>query len=295
MKANVNQILIPMDFSDQALIALDQSYNLAQFYNAEITLLYVIEESGALSRIFSKSYDEAAMKKEVEEKLYELAKETEKKKKIKVNTIVAKGSVYEKILEVSDMLSAKMIMMGCNGTVGIRKRFIGSNALRVVREANCPVITIKGKHHREGCKNIVLPIDLSKETREKVTKAIELGKLYGSTIRVVSVLFTLDEFVVNKLTRQMEQVRAYIQKAGVKSTAEMIKAIKGDESLAQAIIDYSNKVDADLIMIMTQQENDSTPLFIGSTAQGIINNSDVPVMSIVPVPKREVGGGFVPY
>jgi nucleotide-binding universal stress UspA family protein len=294
MKATANQILIPMDFSDQALIALDQSYNLASFYNAEITLLYVIEESGALSKIFAKSIDEAAIKKEIENKLHELAVDTEKKKKMKVNTIVAKGAVYEKILEVADMVNAKMIIMGSQGTVGIRKRFIGSNALRVVREASCPVITIKGKHHREGCKNIVLPIDLSKETREKVSKAIELGKLYGSTIRVVSVLFTLDEFVVNRITRQMDQVKSFIQKAGVKCTAEMIKAIKGEESLAQAIVDYSNKVDADLIMIMTQQESDTTPLFIGSTAQGIINNSDVPVMSLVPTLKTSVSG-FIPY
>jgi nucleotide-binding universal stress UspA family protein len=292
MKTSTNQILIPMDFSDQALIALDQSYNLAQFYNAEITLLYVIEEGGALSRIFSKSFDEAAMKKEVEDKLDELAKETEKKKKIKINTIVTRGAVYEKILEIADMVNCKMIMMGCNGTVGIRKRFIGSNALRVVRESKCPVITIKGKHHNEGAKNIVLPIDLSKETREKVNKAIELGKLYGSTIRVVSVMFTLDEFVVNKLTRQMEQVRAFIVKGGVKATAEMVKAIKGDETLAQAIVDYSNKVDADLIMIMTQQEKEGTPLFVGSTAQGIINNSDIPVMSIIPSP--DSGAAYIP-
>ena len=294
MKSTVNQILIPMDFSDQALIALDQSYNLADFYNAQLTLLYVIEEGGALSRIFSKSFDEAAMKKEIEEKLYELAKETEKNKKLKVNTMVARGAVYEKVLEVADMIGATMIIMGTHGTVGIRKRFIGSNALRVVREANCPVITIKGKHHREGCKNIVLPIDLSKETREKVSKAIELGKLYGATIRVVSVLFTLDEFVVNKLTRQMDQVKSFIQKSGVKCTAEMIKAIRGDENLAQAVIDYSNKVDADLIMIMTQQEGENTPLFVGSTAQGVINNSDIPVLSIVPTVKRDIST-FVPY
>lgn len=288
MKSTVNQILIPMDFSDQALIALDQSYNLAHFYNAEITLLYVMEESGPLSKIFAKSIDETAIKKQIEEKLYELAQETEKKKKIKINTIVAKGSVYEKVLEIADMVNASMIMMGTQGTVGIRKKFIGSNALRVVRESKCPVVTIRGKHHREGCKNIVLPIDLSKETREKVNKSIELGKLYGATIRVVSVLFTLDEFLVNRLTRQMDQTKSFIQKAGVKCTAEMIKAIKGEESLSQAVVDYSNKVDADLIMIMTQQEGEHTPMFIGSTAQGIINLSDVPVMSIVPTLKHDV-------
>jgi nucleotide-binding universal stress UspA family protein len=293
MNSSVNQILIPIDFSDQAIIALDQSYNLAKFYSAELTLLYVIDEGSTVNRIFQKPIDEEALKKEVEKKLKELGTEVTKKHKIKVNTVIAKGHIYDKILEVADMISAKMVIMGTNGTVGLKKRFIGSNALRVVKEANCPVVTIKGKHPREGCKNIVLPIDLTKESREKVDSAIELGKLYGATIRVVSVLFTLDEFVVNRITRQMEQVKNFIKKAGVKCTAEMIKTSKGQETLANAVVDYANKVDADLIVIMTQQEGDTTPLFIGSTAQGIINNSEIPVMRIVPVIKRDVE--FSPY
>jgi nucleotide-binding universal stress UspA family protein len=289
-----NQILIPVDFSDQSYIALEQSYNLCKFYNAELTLLYVIEESGPLAKLFVAPIDEDTLKKEVERRLRELAGETEKAKNIKINTMVARGSVYEKILEVADLINAKMIIMGTNGTVGLKKKFIGSNALRVVRESKCPVITLKGKHHKEGCKNIVLPIDLTAETREKVGKAIELGKLYGATIHVVSILFTKDEFVVNKLTRQMEQAKNAIKKAGVKCTAEMIKAVHGHESLAQSVIDYSNKMDADLIMIMTQQEGAFHPLFIGSTAQGVINHSDIPVMSIVPTVKIEVEG-FTPY
>ncbi len=293
MNSSVTQILIPVDFSDQALIALDQSYNLARFYQAELTLLYVMDEGNAMNRLFHKPVDEDAMKKEIEQKLEELGKDVSKKHDVKVNTLVAKGHIYDKILEVADMISAKMIIMGTNGTVGLKKRFIGSNALRVVKEATCPVVTIKGKHPREGCRNIVLPIDLTKDSREKVNNAIELAQLYGATVRVVSVLFTLDEFVVNRLTRQMEQVKNFIKKAGVRCTAEMSKAIKGHETLAHAVIDYANKVDADLIMIMTQQEGEITPLFIGSTAQGIINNSEIPVMSIVPAVKHDVD--FSPY
>ena len=54
----------------------------------------------------------------------------------------------------------------------MKQRVVGSNSLRIIRECKCPVITIKGKHHREGCQNIVLPLDLTKETREKVTNAM---------------------------------------------------------------------------------------------------------------------------
>jgi nucleotide-binding universal stress UspA family protein len=166
--------------------------------------------------------------------------------------------------------------------------------LRVVRESHKPVITIKGKHHRKGCQNIILPLDLTKETKEKVTKAIEFAKRFGSIIRVVSVLLTNDEFVVNRLTRQLDQVKKYIEEQGVDCTAEIVRDTKGGQSLSESVIDYANKAKGDLIMIMTQQEEDFTDFFIGSSAQGIINESDIPVLSIIPTPKKDTTV-FTPY
>jgi nucleotide-binding universal stress UspA family protein len=288
MIQSTNKILVPVDFSEQSLIALEQSYNLAREYHAEITLLHVIEEAGMLAKFFSNQQHDD-LKKKVQKELDDLAADVEKKAKIKVNTLIAKGPVYEKIAEVAEIINTTMIVMGTNGDEGKKKRFIGSNALRVVREASVPVITIKGKHHRKGCKNIVLPLDLSKETREKVTKAIELSRLFkGATIRVVSVLFTTDEFVVNRLTRQLGQVKSFLEKEGIECTAEIIKGIKGEETLAENILEYAQKVDGDLIMIMTQQEVDFTQFFIGSSAQEIINHSKIPVLSIRPLPKKDM-------
>ena len=281
-KSVKSKIVVPIDFSEQSMIALGQSYNLAREYGAEILLLHVMEE-GILPKVVTAKHL-ADMKKDIQKSLDKLAEETSKKSKITVDTMIAKGKVYEKIIEVADMVGALMIIMGCNSRKKLRARFIGSNALRVVREATCPVITIKGKHHREGCKNIVLPLDLTKETKDKVQKAIDVAKLgsFKAAIRVVCVLQIKDEFIVNRHTRQMEQVKSYIQKQGVECSAEIIKTTKGEDTLAQCIIDYANKVDGDLLMIMTQQEANFTRMFIGSTAQEIVNNSDIPVMSIIP-------------
>ncbi len=295
MIQSTNKILVPIDFSEQSLIALEQSFNIAREYNAEITLLHVIEEAGAIAKFFSKEQNED-VKKTIQKDLDKLAASVEKKVKITVNTLVAKGSIYEKIAEVAELINATLIIMGTNGDDGKRKRFIGSNALRVVRESIVPVITIKGKHHRKGCKNIVLPLDLSKETREKVTKAIEFSKLFGgATIRVVSVLFTTDEFVVNRLTRQLGQVKTFLEKEEIECTAEIIKGIKGEETLAENILEYATKVEGDLIMIMTQQEVDFTQYFIGSSAQEMINHSQIPVLSIRPVHKKDTTSFPNPY
>ncbi|MFI5164029.1 MAG: universal stress protein [Bacteroidia bacterium] len=277
-----SKIVVPIDFSEQSLIALGQSYNLAREYDAEIFLLHVMEDGGLAKFLTTKNLKD--MKKDIQKRLDKLAEDTFKKSKIPVETMIAKGKVYEKIIEVAEMVGALMIIMGSSSKKKIKVRFIGSNALRVVREATCPVITIKGKHHREGCKNIVLPLDLSKETKDKVRQAIDFAKLgaFKAAIHVVSVLQSTDEFIVNKLTRQLDQVKSYIQKQGVECSAEIIKTIKGEETLAQCIIDYAHKVDGDLLIIMTQQEANFTRMFIGSTAQEVVNNSDIPVLSIIP-------------
>ena len=69
----------------------------------------------------------------------------------------------------------------------------------------------------------------------------------------------------------------------VKTSIELVKT--EGRSLPKAIIDYSKDNEADLIIIMTQQENDFTTYFIGSAAQSILYNSDIPVMSVCPVIK----------
>ena len=56
----------------------------------------------------------------------------------------------------------------------------------------------------------------------------------------------------------------------------------GNMPIQDYLLDFAKKSNADLLMIMTQQENDFTDLFIGSQAQAIINHSEVPVLSIIP-------------
>lgn len=286
-------ILVPVDYSEQSIIALEQAISLSKVFHSEIHVLSVLNEDFSLSKLFDDS-DTAEMDKRAKAKLNDFLKAKSEEFGIELKGIQVHGKVYEQVVNTADVLDAQFIVMGTAGTPTLKKKFIGSNALRVVRESHKPVITIKGKHHRKGCQNIVLPLDLTKETREKVAKAIEFAKRFGSIVRVVSVLMTNDEFVVNRLTRQLDQVKKYIEEQGVVCTAEIVRDTKGDNTLADSIIDYSNKCKGDLIMIMTQQETDFTDFFIGSAAQGIINGSDIPVLSIIPSPKKDTTT-FVPY
>jgi nucleotide-binding universal stress UspA family protein len=279
MTGSKNHILVPIDFSEQSLIALEQSYNLARLNLAEITLINVIEESFHLP--FISKPDTSELESHIAKELDKLASETMQKMNVRITTIVRHGKVYEEIQKAAQDLNSTFIIMGTTGSIGIKK-FIGSNALRVIREAPCIVITIKGKKHRFGCKNIVLPLDLTKETREKVKKAIEIAKLFGSTIHLLSVQTTDDEFIVNKLHRQMHQVHEFIKEHDVNCTDKFVQS----DDIASSVLKYSNEINADLIMIMTQEENWTDLMFIGSSAQEIINSSDIPVLSIRPKERK---------
>lgn len=286
-------ILVPIDYSEQSVIALEQALSLSKVFDSKIHVLNVISEEFSLSKLFDDK-DKVEFEKRAAAKLEEFIADKNTEYRVDLGYSQVHGKIYEQIVNSADILNAQFIVMGTAGSSSLKKRFIGSNALRVVRESHKPVITIKGKHHRKGCQNIILPLDLTKETKEKVAKAVEFAKRFGSIVRVVSVLMTYDEFIVNRLTRQLDQVKKYIMEQGVDCTAEIVRDTKGGQSLADSIIDYANKSKGDLIMVMTQQEEDITDYFIGSAAQGIINESDIPVLSIIPTMKKDTTV-FHPY
>jgi nucleotide-binding universal stress UspA family protein len=277
-----NHILVPIDFSQQSLIALGQSYNLARLTKASLTLIYVIEEHFHLP--FTDKKENKSLDKNVLKELKKLADETYAKSGVKTDTMVVHGKVYEEIQNAAKKLKSSMIIMGTNGSGKGLKRFIGSNALRVIREAPCPVITIKGKKHRTGCKRILLPLDLTKETKEKVTKAIEFANLFGSHIYLLSILTTDDEFIVNRLKRQMQQVEDYIKESDVTCSHQFVQ---GDDVEVE-VLKNAKAINADLIMIMTQQDSKLIDMFIDSEAQEVINGSDIPVLSIRPKERKSV-------
>ncbi len=287
MRGEVRQIVIPVDFGEQSLIALKQSYNLATKSGSEITLVHVIDDdffNSFQNMMSSKSNYEEEYKNEVSEKLKKLAGDVAIETGIRVHAVLRVGKIYEEIVDIAKSLNAALIIMGTMGAVGLKKKIVGSNASRVVREAECPVITIKGKAHRFGIKHILLPLDLTKETKEKVDKAIELAQMFGSVIHIVTIVESNDEFILKKLTRQMNQVNAFISNADVECTSEFVE----DEDVVDGILKTAQKTESDLIMIMTQQEVGFTDLFISSAAQEIINNSDIPVLSIRPAPKKNL-------
>ena len=281
-------ILVPIGFTNQSIIALQQAVVVAKHTDSELFLLSVVEMPTAIQKIFS-DYEEKQkqFKEKLRENLLDLSSNYCDGVK-NVKCMVTSGKIYEEIIDVADSINANLIVMGTDGTPkDIKKKFIGSNANKVVRSAPCPVITIKGKSVSTSCEVIALPLDLNKETREKVTYAIQYARLFNSSIKVFSVSYDNDDdSIKNKLNRNLSQVNDFISSKGISCSIDLLE-ISTSASFSGSIVKYTEDINADLIMIMTKGEDNLDLNFLGSNARKLINKSDIPVMSIRPSVKKD--------
>ncbi len=280
-------ILVPVDFSPKSIIAFEQATHLAKLLKHDIMLLYVHEETGVFSKLFSDSEEDTKVMEKLQNKLNEISNHFGIICGVRIKTMLGKGRISTKIVEIAEMLNAHMIVMGTNSEED-HVTTIGANTHRVVRWAKCPVITINGLEHHSGCRSILLPLDISNETRQKVTRAIEMAKYFGSTIKVVSALsHKYNKAQIIKIKSQLNQVENFILERNIDCNTELIETTKDEKSVVPIILKYAEEQgDIDLIMIMTQQEVGWIEKFIDSEAQEMIRTAKIPVMSIAP---KEIG------
>jgi len=284
-------ILVPMDFSEHAEFALDQAIKVAKLTEGVVNVLYVHQDKkGVLSQLFSNKhmelFDEA-----VKDKLQKLIDDKHDETGVQFHYELEHAtSVPSKIIEVAKAKKSAMIVMGKGRLYdeGVERFIIGSVTSRVIRYSKIPVITVSKSCTEDVCRNIMLPLDLSKDTRQKVSWGIQMAKIFGAKIKVVSALWDENKpEVVKPLKAQMNQVEKFIREAGIEVEAKIIKASVDATSLVPIMMKYiETEGDIDLVLIMTQQENEFSSFFLGSTATEFIRKSPSPVMSIVP---REIG------
>src|SRR5687768_16081136 len=146
-------ILIPVDFSKQSYIAVKQTYTLAKFTKSKIILLHV-------SAVGS---DDRGSDLEA------LAQTTREESGLAVEAINLQGDVYELTNKKAEELGCSLVVLALDENAKFKTGIFGggSSVPKFLQAANCPVITLRSVENRDGLKNIVMPFDLTPESREK--------------------------------------------------------------------------------------------------------------------------------
>ncbi len=285
MSLDINKILVPTDFSKASLAALDHAAFIAKNTNAAVVLLHVIKTNDYDSILDNKKKkgDEASdLERKIKAKLDEILKDHPKLKGFKKSSLILKGKTYREILNAIDTEEADLVIMGKHGmsVQGEKSRFIiGSNTQKVLEGAPLPVITVRSSEKVE-CDNILLPLDVTKQTTKKVNTAIAWAKAFGSKVHIVTVSSFLDDFVsdVTTLKKNLKLVADEVAKNGVKCTTKVIKF----KSVPESVLDYGKVAKADMTIIMKSEEINDKSFGLSSRGRKVVAGSLVPVMSINP-------------
>jgi len=142
----VSHILVPIDFSKYATVALANAKELAAFYDAKLQLLHVIEETvhpafyatGRLS-IFELLPD---IRDKSQQAMADLMQTTEGPS-VPFDTAVVEGRASHDIVEFAAQSGSDLIVISTHGLTGLEHLLLGSVAEKVARMAPCPVLTLK--------------------------------------------------------------------------------------------------------------------------------------------------------
>jgi len=279
----MNKILVAVDFSKGSLRALAYAIKLSNIFSADILMTYVIKPNSNDS-IFSNSSDRII--EDVTKRFEELLKTYKKKlKKAQIGFKIRKGKIHTEIANQAKYSDCGLIVAGTHGISGFEEYWIGSNARRIVTSAPCPVITIRYDYcPSKAISKIVLPVDSSYDTRQKVPFTCDLAELFGAEIH----LLTTYTSASNKRTANSyaKQTLKYIQERGIKVVSAEA------EKKPSEVINYAKTVDADIIAIMTEQEPSTLSLLLGASAEQVVTHSPIPVLSIHPKELYEIKTGL---
>ncbi len=271
----MKHIIVPIDFSKEALNGLRLAIIFANQLKSNIQMVYVQRAVSEMGRIGLEEEHKTAIQnfeKLIEEYSAKLNKGLE------LTYIIKKGKVYREVVNQAEAFEDTTIICSTHGASGFEEFFIGSNAFKIVSATESPVITIRHGAVPHEVKKIVMPIDITSDTRQKVPITAEIAKVFGAEIHVVGVSSIQSDEIVAKLNAYTKQVCDYLKGYDV---AFKTASLTGD-NITDITIEYALDINADLISIMTEQSKAISNFVLGSYAQQMLSKSPIPVLSVTP-------------
>ena len=271
----MKNIIVPVDFSDESLNGLRLAIIFANRFGARIQMVYVQKTPSEMSRIGLEEEKKSAL-----QNLKKLKDEYGRKMHDpnKLDSIVKKGRIYREVVNQAQAFEDSIIICSTHGASGFEEFFMGSNAFKIVSASNMPVISIRHGSVAQDISRIILPIDSSNETRQKLPFTAQIANIFNAEVHVLGLTTTNSEDVENKVTAYCNQVCEYLKDYGVKYQLQRLNV----DNTTTATIEYAVNVEADLISIMTEQNDNLADFVLGTSAQQMLNKSPMPVLSITP-------------
>lgn len=257
-------IIVPHDFTAVADFALNHAVGTAKVVGASIEMLHVVNKDKQIQ--------------EAEQKFQEVLDNIDTDG-VEINTNVRIGNIFDDIRNFASEKHAELIFMGTHGASGWQ-HVVGSRALKVITSSEVPFVVVQEKKISEGgYDSIVVPLDLHKDTKQKLTLVANMATYFKSKVHV-AIPDESDEFLKNKAQANIKFAKTFFGERDIDLTVDLIPSSGFDKEIVKLGVKY----DADLIAIMNNQKNALFGVLGANYEQYMITNDAlIPVMMVNPI------------
>lgn len=292
------KILVPLDGSEIAEVALPYAEELAGRLGSEITLISVSHSAEEQDQQMFQSYIQKTVEsmRERAERYFERPSE----RAIEVNSAILVGNPAEKIVDYADSGDIDLIVMATHGRSGISRWALGSVADKVLRATERPVVLVRAQnahpymHKKDILSKMLVPLDGSKEGEAVIPYIEELvSKLGGEIIffqvlalayhvhisgdAAVQVPYTEKEMEPLKMSAQsyLKKMGSKLKERGIPTKYEVKVGAAGYE-----IIKLADEINADLVAMSTHGRSGIGRLVFGSITERVVRSGNTPVLLV---------------
>jgi hypothetical protein len=271
------QILVPHDFSDACTCAVNYGIMLAQIFRCELTLVHIIPRNAAKKQGGIIEAESAARSR-----LAGTAANIQNQTGIQTNAYVMQGKTAWIIRNIIERINAIVFIAGLNPVNrSLSHYFSPSNLVSDYRELRIPILVVQNKMPDAGTfRHVILPVDFTKESKEKASWAGYLSKLNHAAVTIIHTEYK-DGFFATQLRNNLILIKKLFGTLG--TIYDIHKAEKVRYGIDRYGVAYAKMKGAGMIIIMAVKEWGIDDFLLGPPEKKIITNEDqLPVMMINP-------------
>ena len=291
------QIICPVDLSDSSVRAFAHAAAIAQWYDAQLTVLHVVPTFEPIQMRGDLGDPVRVITPMPRERVLEEMSRTLNLAAVspRATPIAEAGDPQSTIIDQAISKKADLIVMGTHGRRGFKRLLLGSVTEAILREAPCPVLTVPqapaSVSEAVTFKRILCPIDFSPSALQALGFALDLARQADGRVTLLHVLEWLAEEEPRASTHfSVPEYRRYM----VEDAQERLRNLVADESRTWVEIDdlvvfgrahreilrSAETKPADLIVMGAQGRGGIGLALFGSTTQQVLRGAICPVLTV---------------
>lgn len=259
----MKKILVPCDFSEPAVNAYHQALDVAAQSHGEVRLLHVIDEART-----NDAGSEEKQRSKAETQFQSLMKGG-KHEHVKSKFDIQLGSIANVIQDYIKANDIDLVVMGSTGASGLKEIFIGSNAEKVVRQSEVPVLIVKN-YYGQPIRRIVFP-NILEHQEDLIAKVKDLQHFFKAKL---SLVYINTQFGLGNEAGTHQHLQEFANRYML---TDYSINVFNHESIEKGIIEFTKMVSGDMIALGTHGHKGIVHLVKGSIAEDIVNHVGCPI------------------